>query len=306
MKSKDLISIADLALDEIREIFNLTKDLKAANVSDDLPLKGKALGLVFQKPSTRTRVSFEVGMNQLGGNTVYLGPDDIKLGQRETTKDIARTLSRYLDGIMARTFSHETILELAEYSSVPVINGLSDLLHPCQGLSDLYTIEEKKGGFKGIKLAFIGDGNNVCHSLLYGCSKVGLDLSISTPKGYEPKKEVLEPSLIEAAKSGTKIEVTNDPHNAIKDADIVYTDVWISMGKEQEYKKRLKAFRSFQVNLDLLKGAKSDYLIMHCLPAHRGEEITDEVVDSPQSIVFDQAENRLHVQKAILLLLLGK
>ncbi len=306
MKSKDLVSIADLSLDDIREIFNLTKDLKARKVSDDLPLKGKTLGLVFQKPSTRTRVSFEVGMNQLGGNTVYLGPNDIKLGQRETTKDIARTLSRYLDGIMARTFSHETILELAEYSSVPVINGLSDLLHPCQGLSDLYTIEEKKGRFKGIKLAFIGDGNNVCHSLLYGCSKVGLDLSISTPKGYEPKKEVLEPSLIEAAKSGTKIEVTNDPHNAIKDADIVYTDVWISMGKEQEYKKRLKAFRSFQVNLDLLKGAKSDYLIMHCLPAHRGEEITDEVVDSPQSIVFDQAENRLHVQKAILLLLLGK
>lgn len=306
MKSKDLISIADLSLDEIREIFNLAKDLKPKGKLEDSPLKGKSLGLIFQKPSTRTRVSFEVGMDQLGGNTVYLGPDDIKLGQRETTKDIARTLSRYLDGVMARTFSHETILELAEYSSIPVINGLSDLLHPCQGLSDLYTIEEKRGGFKGIKLAFIGDGNNVCHSLLYGCSKVGLDLSIATPEGYEPKREVLEPSLVEAAKSGAKIEVTNDPHNAIKDASIVYTDVWVSMGKEKEYKKRLKAFRPFQVNLDLLKNARPDYLIMHCLPAHRGEEITDEVVDSPQSIVFDQAENRLHVQKAILLLLLGK
>lgn len=306
MKSKDLVSIADLSLDDIREIFNLAKDLKAKGELEDSPLKGKSLGLVFQKPSTRTRVSFEVGMAQLGGGVVYLGPDEAGLGKREDTKDVARTLSRYLDGIVARTFSHQVVLELAEFATIPVINGLSDLFHPCQVLSDLYTIEEKRGRFKGIKLAFIGDGNNVCHSLLYGCSKVGLDLSISTPKGYEPKKEVLEPSLIEAAKSGTKIEVTNDPHNAIKDADIVYTDVWISMGKEQEYKKRLKAFRSFQVNLDLLKGARSDYLIMHCLPAHRGEEITDEVVDSPQSIVFDQAENRLHVQKAILMLLLGR
>ncbi len=304
MKSKDLVSIADLSLDDIREIFNLAKDLKAKGELEDSPLKGKSLGLVFQKPSTRTRVSFEVGMAQLGGGVVYLGPDEVGLGKREDTKDVARTLSRYLDGIVARTFSHQVVLELAEFATIPVINGLSDLLHPCQVLSDLYTIEEKKGRFKGIKLAFIGDGNNICHSLLYGCSKVGLDLSIATPEGYEPKKEVLEPSLVEAAKSGTKIEVTNDPHNAIKDADIVYTDVWISMGKEREYKKRLKAFRSFQVNLDLLKGAKSDYLIMHCLPAHRGEEITDEVVDSPQSIVFDQAENRLHVQKAILLLLL--
>lgn len=306
MKIKDLISIADLSLDEIREIFNLAKDLKARGGHGDLPLEGKSLGLLFQKPSTRTRVSFEVGMAQLGGQTIYLAPDDIGLGQREEVKDVARTLSRYLDGIVARTFSHQVVLKLARFATVSVINGLSDLLHPCQALSDLYTVEEKRGGFKGIKLAFIGDGNNVCHSLLHGCSKVGLDLSVATPRGYEPRKEIQDQALVEASKSGARIEVTHEPSKAIADADIVYTDVWVSMGKEKEYKKRLKAFRSYQVNPDLLKRARPDYLIMHCLPAHRGEEITDDVIDSPQSIVFDQAENRLHVQKAILLLLLGK
>ncbi len=306
MKGKDLISIADLSLDEIREIFNLTKELKAKVGHGDLPLEGKSLGLVFQKPSTRTRVSFEVGMAQLGGQTIYLAPDDIRLGQREDVKDVARTLSRYLDGIVARTFSHQVVLELARFATVPVINGLSDLLHPCQALSDLYTIEEKRGGFKGVKLAFIGDGNNVCHSLLYGCSKVGLDLTVATPRGYEPGKEIQEQALVEASKSGARIEVVCEPSKAVADADIVYTDAWVSMGKEKEHKKRLRAFRSYQVDSDLLKRAKPDYLIMHCLPAHRGEEITDEVIDSSQSIVFDQAENRLHVQKAILLLLLGK
>lgn len=306
MKSKDLISIADLSLDEIREIFDLTKDLRAKGELEDSSLKGKSLGLVFQKPSTRTRVSFEVGMAQLAGGVVYLGPDEVGLGEREATKDVAKTLSRYLDGIVIRAFSHQVVTELAEFATIPVINGLSDLLHPCQALSDLYTIEEKKGGFKGIKLAFIGDGNNVCHSLLYGCSKVGLDLSIATPGDYEPKKEILDQASAEASRSGARIEVTDDPSKATADADIVYTDVWVSMGKESEYKKRLKAFKPYQVNSDLLKDARPDYLIMHCLPAHRDEEITDEVIDSPHSIVFDQAENRLHVQKAILLLLLGK
>lgn len=302
--NKDLISIADLGLDKIRRILELAKELKSQRSFSDLPLRGKSLGLIFQKPSVRTRVSFEVGMAQLGGKTVYLSPDDIRLGQREDIKDVAKTLSRYLDGIVIRTFSHQVVLELAEYSTIPVINGLSDLFHPCQVLSDLYTIEEKKGKFKGIKLAFIGDGNNVCHSLLYGCSKVGIDLSIATPKGYEPKRDIIESALVEAARSGAKIEIINDPFKAVADSDIVYTDVWVSMGKEPETKRRLKAFRSYQVNSGLIKVARPDCLIMHCLPAHRGQEITNEVIDSPQSIVFDQAENRLHVQKAILLMLL--
>lgn len=305
MKKKDLVSIFDLTVDEIGQIFHLTDRLKAQKEDFSKKLLAKSLGLVFQKPSNRTRVSFEVGMIQLGGHTIYLGPEDIKLGAREPIRDVAKVLSRYLDGIVARTFSHSDIVEMANYATIPVINGLSDLLHPCQALSDLYTIREKFGDPKKVKIAFIGDGNNVLHSLLQGCSKIGMDLSIATPKGYEPNEKILADAKKILKESGGKISLSHDPHTAVKGRDIIYTDVWISMGQENERQKKLEAFREFQVNDDLVSEAKKECLIMHCLPAHRGEEITDEVIEGHHSIVWDQAENRLHVQKAILLLFIG-
>ncbi|MFH0771350.1 MAG: ornithine carbamoyltransferase [Candidatus Omnitrophota bacterium] len=305
MHNKDLISINDLLDYDIQEIFRLTGELKAEKrLKESESLKGKTLGLIFQKPSLRTKVSFEVAMIQLGGSAVYLAPEEIKLGQREEIKDVARTLSRYLDGIVARTFKHNDILNLAKYSTIPVINGLSDYLHPCQVLSDLFTIEEKRGSLKDIKLAFIGDGNNVCNSLLHICAKLGVNISAATPKGYEPDKEVVKDASEIAKTTKAKITLTNHPATAAKEADVIYTDVWTSMGQEKEFAKRLEAFKDFQVSSKLCSEAKKDYLIMHCLPAHRGEEITDECLESPHSIVFDQAENRLHVEKAILLLLL--
>ncbi|KPK42046.1 MAG: ornithine carbamoyltransferase [Omnitrophica WOR_2 bacterium SM23_29] len=305
MKVKDLISIKDLSVDEIGEIFKLAERLK--NEIDKVkeePLKGKTLGLIFEKPSLRTKVSIEVAMAQLGGYTIYLGPDEIRLGQREAIKDVAKTLSRYLDGIVARTFRHQDILGLARHSTIPVINGLSDLSHPCQALADLFTIKEKLGRLKGVKIAFVGDGNNVCNSLLHSCSKLGLNLAVATPKRYEPKKEIYEEAKEIAKSSGGNVVCYNDPYDAVKDADIIYTDVWTSMGQEKESKVRAKAFEGFQVNSKLCSKAKGSCYVMHCLPAHRGEEITDECLDGPHSIVFDQAENRLHVEKAILLLLL--
>ena len=293
---KDFITIRDFTGAELDEIFSLAAQLKAKRKTHEKLLKGKVLGLIFEKPSNRTRVSFEVGMFELGGNTVYLGSDEIRLGKRESVKDAARVLSRYLDGIVARTFSHTRLLEIAQYSTVPVINGLTDLLHPCQAMSDIFTIKEKKG-LKGITIAFIGDANNVLNSLLYGCSKAGIKINVASPKGYGPKEEILKDT-------GNAVKVFDSAKDAVRGADIVYTDVWTSMGQEKEYKKRLKRFRGFQINSDLLRLAKKDAMVMHCLPAHRGEEITDEVLDSRQSIVIDQAENRLHVQKAILVKLL--
>lgn len=293
---KDFITIRDFTGAELDEIFSLAAQLKAKRKTHEKLLKGKVLGLIFEKPSNRTRVSFEVGMFELGGNTVYLGSDEIRLGKRESVKDAARVLSRYLDGIVARTFSHTRLLEIAQYSTVPVINGLTDLLHPCQAMSDIFTIKEKKG-LKGITIAFIGDANNVLNSLLYGCSKAGIKINVASPKGYGPKEEILKDT-------GNAVKVFDSAKDAVRGADIVYTDVWTSMGQEKEYKKRLKRFRGFQINSDLLRLAKKDAMVMHCLPAHRGEEITDEVLDSRQSIVIDQAENRLHVQKAILTKLL--
>ena len=303
--NKDLITIKDLSREEIRELFELTKAVKQDASAYYGKLKAKSLGLIFQKPSNRTRVSFEVGMHQLGGYTVYLGPDDIKLGIREATKDIAQTLSRYLDVIVARTFSHQEVVELAKNASIPVINGLSDLFHPCQALADVFTINEKIGKLKGTKLAFIGDGNNVLNSLLYCGAKTGLDISIATPKGYEPDIEILKEAEKIASSTGAKIEVVKDKYEAADGADVLYTDVWISMGQEKERKKRLKAFKNLQIDEELVKKAKPSCIVMHCLPAHRGEEITDEVIDGPNSVVFDQAGNRLHMQKAILLRLLG-
>jgi len=303
---KKLISIKDLDSKEIEKLFKLAKKVKANSLAFGDKLKGKSLGLIFQKPSNRTRTSFEVGMHQFGGYSIYLGPDDIKLGVRETTKDIALTLSRYLDAIVARTFYHKDIVELAENATIPVINGLSDLFHPCQALADIFSIKEKFSTLKGKKLAFIGDGNNVLHSLLYCCAKTGVDISIATPKGYGPDNQILNDAVNIGKETGTNIDIAGDKNEAADGADVLYTDVWVSMGQEQEREKRLKDFSGFQIDSSLLKIAKPECLIMHCLPAHRGEEITDEVIDGPSSIVFDQAENRLHIQKAVLLELLNK
>ena len=302
--NKDFISIKDLTNSEIQDIFALADELKKDKAEFNRVLSGKTLALIFQKPSNRTRVSFEVGMYQLGGNSIYLAPDEISLGVRESIKDVAKTISRYVDGIVLRTFQHKNALEMARYSTVPVINGLSDLSHPCQALADVYTIREKLDNIKGITLAYIGDGNNVCNSLLYACAKCGLNMNVASPKGYEPDKAILREAKEIARPTNSSINLFNDPAQAVRRADVIYTDVWISMGQEKEAKVRKKIFKEFQVNKDLVKLAKKDALIMHCLPAHRGDEITDEVIDSKGSIVFDQAENRMHVQKAILIMLL--
>ncbi|MCJ7806041.1 MAG: ornithine carbamoyltransferase [Clostridia bacterium] len=306
MKRKDLVSIHDLSREETEQILDTAHILKMKHKLGEIyhPLKGKTLGMIFQKPSTRTRVSFEVGMWQLGGYALFLGANDLQLNRGETIADTARNLSRYLDGIMIRTFAHQDVIDLAEYSSVPVINGLTDLLHPCQVLADLFTISEKKNNLVGLKLAYIGDGNNMAHSLMFGGAKMGMHIVICSPSGFEPDPEVTRLSKLDAAKSGATITIKNDPAEAVQAADIIYTDVWTSMGMEAEYEQRLKTFSRFQVNSALLKKAKEDVLVMHCLPAHRGEEITSEVIDGIHSIVFDQAENRLHVQKAIMALVM--
>jgi len=306
MKGKSLASLHDLNQDEIEEVLKKAGLLKLQLLrgEEHLLLKGKTLAMIFEKPSTRTRVSFEVGMFQLGGHALYLGVNDLQIGRGETIADTARVLSRYVDGIMARVFAHQTILDLIKYSRVPVINGLSDLCHPCQGLADLFTIYEKRGRLSGLKLAYIGDGNNVAHSLLHGCSKVGINITLGCPKGYEPNPGVVSQAQKESERTGGEVRVTNDPKEAVKSADIIYTDVWTSMGREQEHEERLNKFSPFQVNTQLVKEAKEDYLFMHCLPAHRGEEVTDEVADSKNSIIFDQAENRLHAQKALLALMM--
>ena len=301
---KDLISIGSLSSKEIDGLFSLTDKLKKNKARFNKVLSGKTLALIFQKPSNRTRVSFEVGMYQLGGYSLYLSPGEINLGVRESIKDVAKTLSRYVDGIVLRTFEHKNALEMAKYADVPVINGLSDFSHPCQALADVYTIKEKLKKLKGKTLAYVGDGNNVCNSLLYTSAKAGLNMNVATPKGYEPGGGVFEAAKV-IAKNGVRINLFHKAQEAVKNADVIYTDVWASMGQEKETAKRKKLFKDFQVNKKLMKLAKKNVLIMHCLPAHRGEEITDEVIDSKNSVVFDQAENRMHVQKAILIKLLG-
>ena len=306
LKGRSIDSLFHLTGEEIEQILETSKLLKFQLLrGEEHPLlKGKTLAMIFEKPSTRTRVSFEVGMWQLGGYALYLNASDLQLGRGETVADTAQVLSRYVNGIMARVFAHQTILDLVKYSKVPVINGLSDFTHPCQGLADLFTIYEKKGRLSGLKLAYVGDANNVAHSLLYGCSKVGMDITLGCPKGYEPNPGVVSEAGKEGNRSGCKVKVTNDPKEAVREADIVYTDVWTSMGKEKEYARRVKIFKPYQVNAKLVKEAKGDYLFMHCLPAHRGEEVTDEVADSKNSVIFDQAENRLHTQKALLALIM--
>lgn len=302
---KDFISIKDLALKEIEDIFALTDELKKDRGKFSSVLSGKTLALIFQKPSNRTRVSFEVGMYQLGGNSLYLAPHEINLGVRESIEDVAKTLSRYVDAIVLRTFEHKNILEMAEFSGVPVINGLSDFSHPCQALADVYTIKEKLKNLNNKTLAYVGDGNNVCNSLLLACSKVGMNVNVAAPKGYEPQKNVLLDAKAIAKQQKTSVNLFHSAPQAVKGADVIYTDVWASMGQEKEAKARRKAFKKFQVNRKLMQLAKEKVLIMHCLPAHRGEEITGDVIDSKNSIVFDQAENRMHVQKAILIKLLA-
>jgi len=269
-------------------------------------LQGKTLAMIFEKPSLRTRVTFEAGMTQLGGHAIYLAPGDIRLGQRETVQDAARNLERWVDGIVARTFSHQMVERLALYSRIPVINGLSDSHHPVQILCDLFTLWEKRRVIAGLRVAFIGDGNNVCHSWLQGAAKLGVHFTLACPLGYEPDPAILARAQEEAKTSGARLEVIHDPRVAARGADVMYTDVWASMGQEDERARRLRDFQGFQIDGALVDLASRDVVVMHCLPAHRGEEITDEVMDGPRSIVFDEAENRLHMQKAILVKLLGQ
>ncbi|MEM3606733.1 MAG: ornithine carbamoyltransferase, partial [Candidatus Bathyarchaeia archaeon] len=290
--------------EEIWKILKLSNFLKKGG-KPPTKLKGKILAMIFQKPSTRTRVSFEVAMKQLGGEALYLSWNELQLGRGETIADTARVLSRYVNGIMARVYAQSDLEELAEYASIPVINGLSDLCHPIQTLADLFTIWEKKGKIKNLKVAYIGDGNNVCNSLLIGCSKIGINLSVACPEGYEPNEKFVSLALENAAKSGSKIEILKEPFKAVENADFIYTDVIVSMGQESEREKKLKVFiPKYQVTTELLKLANKNVYFMHPLPCHRGEEVTSDVIDGPNSIVWDQAENRLHTTKALLSLIL--
>lgn len=306
MKSTDLISIHDLAKDEVRQILDLAVQVKGNPGYKSEALKGKTLAMIFEKPSLRTRVSFEAGMTQLGGHAIAIQGSEISLGKREAVGDVARTLSGMVNGIMARTFSHQLLIDLAQHASVPVINGLSDHLHPCQALADFMTVGEKLGKIPGLKLAYVGDGNNVAHSLMYCGAKLGAHVSVATPPGYEPDAGVVARAQEDARATGSRIETGHDAAAAVKGANVVYTDTWASMGQEAEHDARVAVFRPFQVNAALMKQAAPGAIFMHCLPAHRGEEVTDEVIDSPASVVFPQAHNRLHAQKAVLLLLMGR
>lgn len=306
LNKKDFLSLNDLCKEEILSILELSKNLKRdlKNGKTSQLLKGKTLAMIFQKPSTRTRLSFETGILQLGGTAIYLSSNDLQLARGESIEDTARTLSLYVDLIMARVYAHSDIEKLASYSSVPVINGLSDIFHPCQILADLLTIQEQKNTFNGLKVAWIGDGNNVCNDLVLGCSKIGMNLSIACPPGFEPNNDVLDVARKEAYRSSTEISITDDPLIAVRDADVLATDTFISIGKDGERQRREEIFLPrYQVNSDLLSSAKQDCIFMHCLPASRGSEVTSEVIDGKASVVWDQAENRLHVQKALMSML---
>lgn len=306
--NKDFLTIHDLSPDEVEHVLDLAAHLKAMQASG-VPhryLEGQTLGMIFEKSSTRTRVSFEVGMYQLGGSALFLSSHDTQLGRGEPIKDTARVLSRYLDGIMIRTFAHETAEELAKWADIPVINALTDLLHPCQVMADLLTMREHKGkNLSELKVAFVGDGNNMANSYLYGAAKTGMMLSVATPKTHQPNKTVVKNAMKDAKETGAKLILTDDPMEAVKDADVIVTDTWASMGQEAEHDKRKKIFAPYQVNKALLKKADRRAIVMHCLPAYRGEEITDEVFEANAGVIFDEAENRLHAQKAIMTLLMG-
>jgi len=306
-RAKHFVSLGDLEPRDLDALLERAASLKAQRARHEPHLKGRTLAQIFEKPSLRTRLSFDVGMQELGGHCVYLSPQEVGLGRRESVADVARVVSRMVDGVVLRTNAHETIEEFARYASIPVINGLSDLSHPCQGLADIMTIVEKKGpDLRRVAVAYVGDGNNVLHSLMLASALRGARLRIATPAGFEPLPRFRELAERRARETGGSIEFGNDPIAAVRDADVVYTDVWTSMGQEQEFERRRRAFQGYQVNAELLRNAKRDAVVMHDLPAHRGEEITDEVIDGAQSVVFDQAENRLHAQKAILCWLIGE
>ena len=300
MAERDLLALRSLSPDDVRRLIDRAK-AKAPSRA----LAGKAVGIFLEKASTRTRVSFEVAIAQLGGHPVFLPAQEIQLGRGETVADTARVLSRYLDALVIRTFGQDRLEEWARHATIPIINGLTDSHHPCQILADLMTIDEKKGRLAGLVVAYVGDGNNVAHSLLEGCAMMGMTCRIAAPAGYQPDAEVVKWAEVQAAKTGGGIQVGEDPRVAVRGADVLYTDVWTSMGQEAEASKRVGVFRPYQINADLLRLAKPDAIVLHCLPAHRGEEITDDVMEGPQSVIFDQAENRLHVQKAILEMLVG-
>ncbi|MEG6512552.1 ornithine carbamoyltransferase [Desulforamulus ruminis] len=306
LKGKDLLTLHDFSVEEVQFMLDEAVRIKGLQKSG-IPhpyLRGKTLAMIFQKSSTRTRVSFEVAMVQLGGHALFLSPKDIQMGRGESIADTARVLSRFVDGIMIRTYAQSEVEELAHYATVPVINGLTDLTHPCQILADFLTIKEHKGRLAGLRLAYVGDGNNIAHSLMYGCAKVGMNISIASPEGYKPDQKVVELAKQDALATGAKIEIVTDPVQAVTGADVVVTDVWTSMGQETEYDLRKKIFAPYQLNKELCALAKEDYISLHCLPAHRGEEVTDEIIDGPHSAVWDEAENRLHAQKAVLALLM--
>jgi ornithine carbamoyltransferase len=303
---KDFLSVHDLSLYEFSRILDLAGEMKKNPRKSRRVLEGKILAMIFQKPSLRTRITFEAGMLQLGGEAIYLGPSDIQMGSREGAYDVGKNLERWVDGIMIRTFAHEIAVDLAQSTRIPVINALTDLSHPCQAMADIFTLKEHKGGLAGLKLTFVGDGNNVCHSLMLTAARAGMTMAVATPAGYEPKPEIVAMSREDGRDTGYRLMLTNSPEEAVRDADAVYTDVWASMGQEAEKEQRARLFAGFQINARLMSAAKKDAVFMHCLPAHRGEEVTDEVIDAPNSIVYDQAENRLHVQKVILTLLMGR
>ena len=306
MKQKHLVTLRDYTRADLTEIFALARRIKADPAAFREALRGRTLAMIFQKPSTRTRVSFEAGMFQLGGHALNLGASDIQLRRGETVADTARVLSRYVDGIMARVFSHEDLVEMSRVATIPVINGLSDLSHPVQALADFLTLLERRGRFEGAKVAYIGDGNNVCHSLMMAAVKLGVAMSVAAPAGYDPRPLIVKSASRDAQKLGTPAPVvTRDPMEAVEGADVVYTDVWTSMGQEAEAAARVKAFQGYMVTAAMMAAAGPDAVFMHCLPAHRGEEVSAEVMDGPRSVVFDQAENRLHTQKAVLILLMG-
>lgn len=302
----NFLSIHELSLYQFHELLDLTREIKDQPQRYRDKLKDKVLAMIFEKPSLRTRMTFQVGMLQLGGQAIYLSPSDISMGKRESTHDVGKNLERWVDQIMIRTFDHQIAVDLAEYTRIPVINALTDALHPCQGMADFFTIKEKRRDLADFTLAYVGDGNNVCHSLLYAAAKAGSRMTVATPPEYEPDPEVVRLAEEDGQETGFSLLVTNDPVEAVQNADAIYTDTWASMGQEAEKEERAKIFAPFQVNSDLMSKAKPEALFMHCLPAHRGDEVTDEVIDSPQSVVFDQAENRLHIQKAIMVLLMGK
>lgn len=304
---KHLIDLNEVTLEEIEGLFSLAKRLKSdvRNGVEHHLLKGKTLGMIFSKSSTRTRVSFEVGMYQLGGYPMFLSSSDIQLGRGETIHDTARVLSRYISGIMIRTFKHSDVVDLARYGTIPVINGLTDLMHPCQILADLFSVYEVKGKLQGLKMAYVGDGNNVANSLLHGCAKTGMDIYVATPAGYGCDGTIIEQARSAASRSGSKVVLTDDPEEAASGADVIYTDTWVSMGQEAEKEMRVKIFMPYQVNEKLFSKAKEDAMFLHCLPAYRGLEVTEGIIDGPNSAVFEEAENRLHIQKAIMAALMA-